>query len=180
MARFKTRLQYNSMGERVAVRVAVDDIDAFAARSRQGSHLMQDQQKRQHRQCFDGGADGWGPHVQPDGKGNSTTSENNNEYANDTNSSNSRGDGDRKAFGGEDRVSIDEQSAECTPEGRQASPPSLPPKNVSKSLGFGWPDFSSVESKVCVPQPSGGINATFASAEEFFFLDMRKSCASFG
>ncbi|CBN73996.1 hypothetical protein Esi_0009_0188 [Ectocarpus siliculosus] len=67
MAKFKTRLQYNSMGERVVVRVAVDDIDAFAARSRQGPHLAQDQRKQQHRQGFDGGAGGWDPQAaQPD------------------------------------------------------------------------------------------------------------------
>ncbi|CAM9177663.1 unnamed protein product, partial [Ectocarpus fasciculatus] len=149
MAKFKTRLQYNSMGERVIVRVAVDDIDAFAARSRQGSHLLQDQQKQKHQQCFDGGAGGWGHQVvQPDGKDKSTSADNNNEDGNDTRSSNGRGDGDRKAFGGEDRVGIDEERAECVLEGRQSSPPSLPPKNVSKSLGFGWPDFSSVDSKV--------------------------------
>ncbi|CAM9258655.1 unnamed protein product [Ectocarpus sp. 4 AP-2014] len=151
MAKFKTRLQYNSMGERVVVRVAVGDIDAFAARSRQGSHLVQDQQKQQHRQGFDGGASGWGPQaVQPDGEGNSTVTDNNNEDSNDTSSSNGLGDGDRKAFGGEGRVSIDEECVECDLDGRQASPPSLPPKNVSKSLGFGWPDFSSVDSKACV------------------------------
>ncbi|CAB1106295.1 unnamed protein product [Ectocarpus sp. CCAP 1310/34] len=97
MANFKTRLQYNSMGERVVVRVAVDDIDAFAARSRQGSHLVQDQQEQQHRQGFDGGAGGWGPRAgQPDGKGNSTVTDNNNEDANDTSSSNGLGNSDRK------------------------------------------------------------------------------------
>lgn len=157
MAKFKTRLQYNSMGERVVVRVAVDDIDAFAARSRQGSHLVQDQQKQQHRQCFDGGAGGWGPQaVQPDGMGNSTVTDNNTEDTNDTSCSNGLGDGDRKAFGGEGRVSIDEECEECALDGRQASPPSLPSKNVSKSLGFGWPDFSSVDSKACVLLSSVG------------------------
>lgn len=101
MAKFKTRLQYNSMGERVAVRVEVGSIDAFSARARQRSSPCQE-----------------GPNSSLDNedKGNGVAD-------GGDRSKNNGGDGGASSFEG---------------------------LSVSKSLGFGWPDFSSVGSKVSV------------------------------
>lgn len=109
MAKFKTRLQYNSMGERVAVRVEVGGIDAFSARTRQCSsrdETPQDQREDQRE----------GPDPPP-GSTDEISSADDDRDARKKNG----GNGGEGAFEG---------------------------LSVSKSLGFGWPDFSSVGSKV--------------------------------
>ncbi|CAM9225060.1 unnamed protein product [Scytosiphon promiscuus] len=110
MAKSKTRFEYNSMGERVAVRVEVGGIDAFSARSRQG---CEGQQERLHHARL--------PQEGTDPPPDSMEKEN------------GVGDGDGN---GTDNNGDDSSAGACEGLG------------VSKSLGFGWPDFSSIDSKV--------------------------------
>lgn len=145
MVKFKMRLQYNSMGERVVIQTAVDGIDAFAARSRQCSHRGQ-QQKEQDRSETHTGV---GPPETgyDEGRGESGVVTSTavgaqkhipSVFGNPGDGGNNGGnhgsdDGGGSAFG----AILNE------------TPQLPPPLNISKSLGFGFPDFSSVCSKVC-------------------------------
>lgn len=163
MAKVKTRLQYNSMGERVVVRTALDSIDAFATRVRQCSHPANQQTPQQpliHGVSADHpgaptenklpetgllaeAGDGTACVVAADGKQDAVAP-----------NSNPHDVGSREL---EDKSPRDDErrlgdAGSHTSGGLQdVSPPPPVRQTVSKSLGFGWPDFSSVGSKVGLP-----------------------------
>lgn len=160
MAKTKTRLQYNSMGERVVIRTAVDSIDAFAARSRQCSRRgqqeqqhQQQQRRQQHQQDRSRtptGGDlvetdqregrGEGGVVTPTPAGAQPTTSGVFGDSRDGGSNNVDDDGYGSGSGGGGGSTFGDLLEQTT------QPP--PPQNISKSLGFGFPDFSSVCSKV--------------------------------
>eukprot|EP00752_Nemacystus_decipiens_P008616 g7695.t1 len=141
MAKVKTRLQYNSMGEQVVVRTALDSIDAFATRSRQSSHLnahQQEQQQQTDRVIADNGeatnkdlAKTVGVKANLDQVG-----------AQDI-----RGSGWDDKDPDYEETRLDEGDDHASEGPHAASPPPVT-QTVSKSLGFGWPNFSSVGSKI--------------------------------
>lgn len=147
MAKFKTRLEYNSMGERVIVKTAVESIDAFAARSRQDFR-----RKQQHEQNRSGALSGEGfpksVHYEEQGESGVVTST----AAGGQESTlgmhgNPSDDGNIDGNGGSGGGS---GSSSAVGELLDHTPQPLPSQNVSQSLGFGFPDFSSVTSKVCL------------------------------
>lgn len=162
MAKVKTRLQYNSMGERVVVRTALDSIDAFATRSRQCSHPTNQQQQTPRQHDRDGvSTDHPGKTTEeqlpgtrlPKAAGDGAASVQAAAGKSDTGgvtwnpqNASSSGLGDKGPGDENDRLGEGDSHASG---GLQAvSPPPHFPHTVSKSLGFGWPDFSSVGSKV--------------------------------
>lgn len=163
MAKFKTRMQYNSMGERVVVRTAVESIDAFAARSQQCSSSSLREAKQRHGKPRGGGGGETGgeiheamvpPQVSADGAvaGRSKTSAGQGlpvaqgtalaaGAANDAVAAWNPQDGGTDAPDDVGYAEDDGRDSRGTPTQSRAL-------NVSKSLGFGWPDFSSIGSKV--------------------------------
>eukprot|EP00903_Cladosiphon_okamuranus_P010537 g9967.t1 len=185
MAKVKTRLQYNSMGERVVVRTALDSIDAFATRSRQCSHPPSQQQQQQRRRQQQQQQQ-QKPRQQVLGEANADyPGEITEKLLQETGIPKAAGDGGANveaaagktdpggatwhphsvSSGGlEDKVNGDEKDRHS--EGyslasgglQTVSPPPPVPQTVSKSLGFGLPDFSSVGSKVVDSIYSEGVD----------------------
>ena len=185
MAKVKTRLQYNSMGERVVVRTALDGIDAFATRSRQCSHTTNQQQQQQQQDprqpTMDGAVaddaeatDNKLPQSTGDaGAYAQAAADALNAMGATWNPQNVGGSGWEDKGPGDDNVRFGKGDSHAS-RGPQAaiSPRSPVPQTVSKSLGFGWPDFSAVGSKVGC---GGGasVDVIFNRCRELF-LDTRE------
>ena len=169
MAKFKTRLQYNSMGERVIVRTAVESIDAFAARSRQTSSSLRPQQEHESRDGNETRVPAIPQQVSPAPAAAAAISRHPGTTAGEGLSEADfrdwagGGENSNRAVGAiSDAVgawtprdggnnAAPEKISSCTgDDGRESSAAWTPPRpqSVSKSLGFGWPDFSSIGSKV--------------------------------
>ena len=159
MAKVKTRLEFNSMGERVVVQTALHSIDAFATRSRYCSHPTNQRQEQRQRMpqqpTFDGDASDHGEatdskFLNAAGDGAAHAQAAADEFVAvkttwDPQDGSSSGWGDTGPGSEEGRL---DEGGGRAPGGRRATSWTPATQTVSKSLGFGLPDFSMVCSRV--------------------------------